>query len=165
MDFCASYFLWPLCNGSFGTNLESNAAVTLQFDQLAITNYKSYKFKKKKIPFLKDSLLNNLRIFTNECTHILKQVIVYRKVFKFQRDSSVTFHVSPKTPNSEGSQKITSTKVQISPQKKFLEWFGPKTIEPICFQKSCMTNKLKLIFPKKCGFRKVLKGLKHLNTV
>ena len=35
--------------------------------------------------------------------------------------------------------------------KKISEWFGHKTIEPFCFWQSCMTNQLKMIFPKKCG--------------
>ena len=36
--FCGSYFLWPLWNWGFGTNMESNAAVSLQFEHLAVTN-------------------------------------------------------------------------------------------------------------------------------
>ena len=39
LDFCGSYFLWPLWNWGFGTNMESNAAVTLQFEHIAFTNY------------------------------------------------------------------------------------------------------------------------------
>ena len=39
------------------------------------------------------------------------------------------------------------------PQKKFLEWFDPKTTERISFQKSCTKNQLKLIIPKKYWFR------------
>ena len=39
LDFCESYFLWPFCNGVFWTNMESNAAVTLHFEDLAVNNY------------------------------------------------------------------------------------------------------------------------------
>ena len=39
LDFCGSYFLWHLWNWSFGTNMESNAAVTLHFEDLAVNNY------------------------------------------------------------------------------------------------------------------------------
>ena len=76
-----------------------------------------------------------------------KQVIV-----KLQRDSSVTLHVSPKTPISDGSKKITSTKIQILPCNFFPDWFGHKTIEPIRFWKSCMKHQFRLIFPRKLGF-------------
>ena len=38
-DFCGSYFLWPLWNWGFRTNMESNTAVTLPFEDLAVTNY------------------------------------------------------------------------------------------------------------------------------
>ena len=70
-----------------------------------------------------------------------------------QRYSNVTLHVSPKTPISEGLKEITSTKIQILPQNKFPELFGPKTTETICFWQACMTNQVKLIIPKKFGFR------------
>ena len=39
LDFCWSYFLWPLWNWSLWTNMESNAAVTLHFEDLAVNNY------------------------------------------------------------------------------------------------------------------------------
>ena len=81
-----------------------------------------------------------------------KQVFIDRKIFKMQRYSSITLHVSHKTPISEGSKKITSTKIQILPQNKFPEWFGTETTEPIRFQKSFMKNQIKLIIPKKCWF-------------
>ena len=42
----------------------------------------------------------------------------------------------------------------------FFEWFGHKTIEPIYFQKSCMTNQL-----SKEMLVSISKGLKHLNNV
>ena len=113
------------------------------------------KFKKKNFKLiLKKSFLNNLIIFHPMNSNIVyKPVIFNRKEFKMQRYSSVTVHFSPKTPISEGSKKITSIKIQILPLKKFLARFGPKTTEPICFQKFCMTYQLKLIIPKKCGFQ------------
>ena len=36
--FYWSYFLWPLWNWSLGTNMEGNAAVTLQFEHLMVNN-------------------------------------------------------------------------------------------------------------------------------
>ena len=44
LDFCKSYFLWPLWNWGFGTNMESNAAVTLHFEDLAVKNYLFLKY-------------------------------------------------------------------------------------------------------------------------
>ena len=76
-----------------------------------------------------------------------------RKVLKIERYSSVTLHVRPKNPISREKLKIISTKIQFSPQKFFTEWFCHKPIEPICFWKFFMKNELKLMFPKKCGFR------------
>ena len=64
-------------------------------------------FKKKNFAIIKIAFLNNLRFFTNECTHLLKQVILDRKVLKMQRYSSVTLHVIPKNPISAEKSKIT----------------------------------------------------------
>ena len=41
LDFCGNYFLWPLLK--MGTNMESNAAVTLHFEVLAVNNYLFFK--------------------------------------------------------------------------------------------------------------------------
>ena len=102
-------------------------------------------FTWSSINFKKNTSPMNANIF-------LKQIIVDRKVSKLQRDSSVTLHVSPKTPILEGSLKNFFTKIQISPLKIFPEWFVHKTIEPVRIWKSCIMNQLKLIFPKKCWF-------------
>ena len=55
--------------------------------------------------FFSDFLPTNAHIF-------LEQVIFDRKVFKMQRYSSVTLHVSPKTPISAEKLKITFAKNQ-----------------------------------------------------
>ena len=162
--------------------MESNAAVTLHFEDLAVQNYLFLKdvcicwwkisncfkkhywwiwffffftilktkcnsvrerafftlsrtllyavfkiFKKKNFAFSKSAFKNNLRFFTNECTHILKkQVIFYCKVLKMQRYSSGTLHVSPKNPISAEKLKITFSKIKNFPQKFFPQWFDPK---------------------------------------
>ena len=110
-------------------------------------------FKNKTFTLMKSTNWNNLRFFTNTCTHLFKQILFDSKFFKLQRYSSVTLSLSPKIPISEGLRKITSTKIQILPRKNFPDSFGHKTIEPIWFWKDFMKNQLKLIFPKKCGFR------------
>ena len=78
-------------------------------------------FKKKNFIFIKSAFLYNLIFFTNECTHLLKQVIMDHKVLKMQRNSSVTLHVSPKKPISAKKLKITFAKIQFVPQKFFPE--------------------------------------------
>ena len=82
-------------------------------------------------------------------THLLKT----SSFCKLQRYGSVTLHLSPKNPISEGQRKNTSAKIQILPWQFFPQWFGHKTIESSCFWNDFMKNQLKLIFPKKCGFR------------
>ena len=110
-------------------------------------------FKKEKLHIYQMYLIEQFEIFHEQMhTYFKKQVIFDQKVFKMQRYSSVAFHDSPKTPNSEWSKKVTFRKIQILPQNSFPEWFGPKTSEPISFWKSCRKNQLKLIIPKKCGF-------------
>ena len=104
----------------------------------------------KKITLIKNSKLNNLRFSTTKCTHLKKKTsFVDRKVFKLQRDSSVTLHVSHKIPILEGTLKMTYTKIQISPQKIFLsdldiklEGVGPVDDRP-------STNKLRHFVQKK----------------
>ena len=44
MDFCGSYFLRTIWNWGFGTNMESNVAVTLHFEDLAVNNYLFFKY-------------------------------------------------------------------------------------------------------------------------
>ena len=83
----------------------------------------------------------------------LKLIIFNIKVFKLQRESSVTLNVNLKTPISAWKFKITSKKIQVLPYKFFPEWFGQKEIESIRFWKYCMTNQLKLMFQKKCVFQ------------
>ena len=39
LDFCKSYFQFLCCNWVFWTNMESNAALTLHFEDLAVQNY------------------------------------------------------------------------------------------------------------------------------
>ena len=39
LDFCGSYFQFLLQNWVFGTNMESNTAVTLHFEDIAVRNY------------------------------------------------------------------------------------------------------------------------------
>ena len=58
----------------------------------------SSKYLHKKIHI--DILPTNAHIFW-------KQVLFVCKVLKLRQYSSVTLHVSPKTPISEGSEKIT----------------------------------------------------------
>ena len=101
--------------------------------------------------------------FTNACTPIWKQVIIDCKVFKIQRFSSITRRDSPNTPISEGSKKITSTKIEMLPQKNFLSDVVLKLLSflfsKVLHKKSAQTYHSKEI--------RVLisKGLKHLNTV
>ena len=93
-----------------------------------------YNDLKEKLHIDEKYLIEQFEIFH-------KQVIRDSKMFQLQRYSSGTLHVSPKTPISEGSKKVTSTKIQISLFIKS-EWFDHKTIEPISFWKSCMPNQL-----------------------
>ena len=44
LDFCGSYFQFLLWNWVFWTNMESNAAVTLHFEDLAVQNYLFLKY-------------------------------------------------------------------------------------------------------------------------
>ena len=111
-------------------------------------------FKRKNFTFIKSAFLNNLRFFTNEYTHLVKKKVnFYRKVFKMQRYSSVTLHVSPKNPISAKKLKITFTKVQILPPIFFPEWFGPNKLKLHVFEMDFMTNQLNMTVPKKYGFR------------
>ena len=74
-----------------------------------------------------------------------KPVIIDLKVFKMQRYSSITLQ--------RGQRKWPPQKSKLLLKKfSWLIWSGPKTTEPIRFQKSCMKNQLKLVIPKKCGF-------------
>ena len=75
--------------------------------------------------------------------------------------SSVTLNASPGTPISEGSKKITFTKIPIVPQKKIPDRFGPKLLKllKVFHEKSAQTNRSKEIWVL------ISKGLNHLNTV
>ena len=97
-------------------------------------------------------------------TSFKKQVIFDRKVFKMQRYSSVTLHVSPKNQISREKLKITSTKFQISIPNFFPEWFGPKQIEAIHFRNG-FHDKFAQTDCSKEMWVPISKGLKHLNTV
>ena len=57
------------------------------------------------------------------------------KVFKLQRYSSVTLNVSPKNPISGVKKKITSSKIQISPQKNFLSGLVIKQLNLLVFER------------------------------
>ena len=65
LDFCGSCFLFHLWNWVFWTNIESNVAVRLQFEELAVKKYLCF--------FLR-------------CVHLFvknKQTLIYVKVFFF----------------------------------------------------------------------------------
>ena len=111
-------------------------------------------FKKKNFPFIKTAFVNSLRFFTNKCTHLLKPVILGRKVLKMQRYSSVTLHVSPKNSISAENLKITFAKIQILCHKFFfLSGLVQNKLKLYVFEMDFMTNQLKLTVPKKCWFR------------
>ena len=80
-----------------------------------------------------------------------------------QRYSKVTFHASPKTPISEGSKKIISTKIPILPQNVFLGDLFLKLLSLFIFkvlhEKSAQTDHFKEMWVS------IWKGLKHVNTV
>ena len=86
-----------------------------------------------------------------------------RNIFKFQRNSSVTRHVSPKNPISEVNKKITSTKFKMLPWNIFPHWFGHKNwtywFLTDFYEKSGETDFSKVMLVL------ISKGLKHLNTV
>ena len=73
-------------------------------------------------------------------------------MLKLQRDISVSLNVSPKTPISGGSKKMTSTKIKISPQKKFTDWFGHTTIEPFLFGSHAWPISSNWSFQRNVGF-------------
>ena len=56
--------------------------------------------KKKKLHTHQKCFRNNLRFFTNECTHLFKKSRFVPQGPQMQRNSSVTLHVSPKNPIS-----------------------------------------------------------------
>ena len=114
---------------------------------LRIQNIK--KNKKKHWSKVPDKTIWNFP--PQKCTHLVKQVIFYRKVFKLPHSNSPTLHVSPKTPIFEGPKKTTSTIMQIAPPKQFPKWSVHNPIEPVCLKKYFMKIQLQLIFPKKCG--------------
>ena len=82
-----------------------------------------------------------------------KKIIFDRKVFKLQRYSSVTLHVSPKNPISVEKLKITSTKIKNFLRNFFLSGLVQNKLNLYVFEMDFMTNQLKLTVPKKCGFR------------
>ena len=104
--------------------------------------------KKKNFTFIKSSFINHLRFFTKKCTHLLKHVILNRKVLKMQRYSSVTLHVSPKKPISAEKLKITNPK--FCPKNFFLSGLVKKKLKLYVFKMDFMTNNLKLTVPNKC---------------
>ena len=86
----------------------------------------SSKYLKSNISYWSKVLLFEIEQLKPQIFHIQmhtyfkKPAVVDRKDFKMQRYSSITLHVSTKTPISEGSKKIISTKIQIQPQNSFL---------------------------------------------
>ena len=98
--------------------------------------------------------MKKFEIFFLAYIHVFLKIISFNsKVFKSQRDSSITLHVSLKTAISVDKLKITSTKIQMLSQQNFPDWFGQKEIKPKRFWKYSMKNQLKLRLPKKCVFR------------
>ena len=91
-------------------------------------------FKKKNFTFIKRSFLNNLRLFTNKCTHLLKTSNCRPQGPQNAALQQRFLHVSPNNPISAEKLKITFAQIQILLQKTFPEWFGPKQIEDIRFQ-------------------------------
>ena len=92
-----------------------------------------------------DFFLEHIHVF-------LKIIFCNIKVFKLQRYSSVTLPQYRRTPKAAEKLIITSTKIEILPQKIFTEWFGKKEMETIRFWKYFIINHHKLMFPKKCVF-------------
>ena len=67
--------------------------------------------------------------------HVFLKIISFNsKVLKSQPDSSITLHVSLKTPISADKLKITSTKIQMLSQQNFPEWFGQKKLNLNVFE-------------------------------
>ena len=83
----------------------------------------------------------------------LKIIFFNSKVFKLQRDSSVTLNVSSKNLNLSGKIENNFHKNPNFASTIFPQWFGQKEIEPIGFLKYFMKNQLKLMFPKISVFR------------
>ena len=69
-----------------------------------------------------------------------------------QRYSSITLHVSPKTLISEGSKKITSTKVQIYSIKKFLGDLVVKLLNLFVFESLALKIGSKRLFKNNLAF-------------
>ena len=79
-DFFRSDFLGPSQNWDFGTNMECNAAVTLQFVTLSLK-----KNLKEKLHIDKKFFIKQHQIFHQQMHKNLKQVVGDHKAFKMQR--------------------------------------------------------------------------------
>ena len=75
LDFCGSYFQWPLWNWGFGYNMTSKAAVTMQFEHLAANNC---------VIVCKKGQKNNLFLhcYTKSSKYLKRKTSHWSKVFK-----------------------------------------------------------------------------------
>ena len=123
-------------------------------------------FRKKNFTLIK-VLNRTIWEFLETHAHLFeKQVIMDRKVFKRKRYSSVTLHVNPITPMSEGSKKIPSTKIQILPKKIFLSDLVLKLLNLFVFESLAWKISSNWSFQRNVGFDlKMAQTSKHCYIV
>ena len=91
-------------------------------------------------------------------------IIFNSKVFKLQRDSSVTLNTGQKSPISAKKLKITSTKIQILPWNFFPWVIWSKQNETYMLSKVFYEKSAQIDVSKEICIP-ISKGLKHLNAV